>query len=63
MARKKTGQNISDEDAADALYNGSKSGSVPTHSSMQDAADDEEPDPNGDWGDDEWEAYNEQQGN
>jgi hypothetical protein len=37
MARKKE---ISDEDAADALHNGSKSGSVPTHSAMQSAEDD-----------------------
>ena len=55
MARKKE---VSDDLAAEALYNGSKSGSVPTHTSMQDAVDDEDPDPNGDWGDDEWEAYN-----
>ena len=58
MARKKE---VSDDLAAEALYNGSKSGSVPTHSAMQDAAD-EEPDPNGDWGDDEWEAYDQRNG-
>ena len=49
-------QEISNEDAADALRYGGKSSPVPTHSAMDD------PDPNGDWDEEDWAAYYDEQG-
>jgi hypothetical protein len=46
---------ISNEDAADALRYGGKSGPVPTHPAMDDA------DPT-DWTEEDWAAYYDEQG-
>lgn len=52
-------QEISNEDAADALRYGSKSGPMPAHPAM--SAEDN-PDPNGDWTEEDWAAYYDEQG-
>jgi hypothetical protein len=53
-------QDVNDEDAASALRYGGKSGAVATHDAMQqfaEEADDDNPDPNGDWDEEDWAAY------
>jgi len=53
MSKPRKGQN----EAADALRYGSKSGTVPTHDAMDNGPDEDDPDPNGDWEDEDWDAY------